>query len=284
MLLIHGLLGSSTNWRNNIAALSEHASVYAIDLVNMGKSQRVEGLDAGLRSTANRIVAVMNALGLTEADIVAHSHGGAVALMLAALHPGRVGRLILFAPANPYCRSCDPVVRTYSTPWGGVLAWMLPYFPMPIQRAALGGVYGGRDRVVDRCLQEVVDGLRSPGTLRHVLSIVRCWFAERAKLKSALRRVKRIPALLVWGDRDCTVSLRSAVKLKRKLRGSELIVLPGGGHTVFEETPEESNRIVLEWLGRHPLSTARLRDLPRTAFVSGRTRSSAATRRLSPGI
>jgi pimeloyl-ACP methyl ester carboxylesterase len=160
---------------------------------------------------------------------------------------------------------------------------MLPYFPVPIQRAALGGVYGGRDRVVDRCLQEVVDGLRSPGTLRHVLSIVRCWFAERAKLKSALRRVKRIPTLLVWGDRDCTVSLRSAVKLKRKLRGSELIVLPDGGHTVFEETPEESNRIVLEWLGRHPLSDARRRYLPRTAFVAGRTRSSAATRRLSPG-
>ena len=283
MLLIHGLVGSSANWRNNIAALSDHASIYAIDLVNMGKSQRVEGLDAGLRSTANRIVAVMNALGLTEADIVAHSHGGAVALMLAALYPRRVGRLILFAPANPYCRSCDPVVRTYSTPWGGFLAGMLPYFPTPIQRAALGGVYGGSDRVVDRCLQEVVDGLRSPGTLRHVLSIVRCWFAERAKLKSVLRRVKRIPTLLVWGDRDCTVSLRSAVKLKRTLRGSELIVLPGGGHTVFEETPEESNRIVLDWLGRHPLSTARLRDLPRTTFVAGRTRSRAATRRLSPG-
>src|ERR1700692_2130650 len=87
MLLIHGLVGSSANWRNNIAALAQHAHVYAIDLVNMGKSQRVQGLDTGLRSTANRVVAVMNALDLTEVDIVAHSHGGAVALMLAALHP-----------------------------------------------------------------------------------------------------------------------------------------------------------------------------------------------------
>ena len=283
MLLIHGLVGSSANWRNNIDALAQHASVYAIDLVNMGKSERVEGLDAGLRSTANRIVAVMNALGLAEADIVAHSHGGAVALMLAALHPRRVGRLILFAPANPYCSSCDPIVRTYSTPWGGLLAWMLPYFPVPIQRVALGEVYGGPDRIVDRCLQEVVDGLRSPGTLRHVLCTIRCWFAERVKLRYALRRVKRIPTLLVWGDRDCTVSLRSAIKLKRKLRGSELIVLSGGGHTVFEETPEESNRIVLDWLSRHPLSTSRLRDLPRPASVAGRTKSSAATRRLSHG-
>jgi 4,5:9,10-diseco-3-hydroxy-5,9,17-trioxoandrosta-1(10),2-diene-4-oate hydrolase len=283
MLLIHGLVGSSANWRNNIAALAQHASVYAIDLVNMGKSQRVGGVDAGLRATAHRIIAVMNALGLAEADIVAHSHGGAVALMLAALHPRRVGRLILFAPANPYCRSCDPIVRIYSTPWGGLLAGMLPYLPTPIQRAALEGVYGGPGRVVDRCLQEVVVGLRSPGTLRHVLCIVRCWFAERAKLRSALRRVKRIPTLLVWGDRDCTVSLSSAVKLKRKLRGSELIVLPGGGHSVFEETPEESNRIVLEWLGRNPLSTPRLCGLPRAASDTRRTKGNAAMRRLSPG-
>jgi pimeloyl-ACP methyl ester carboxylesterase len=283
MLLIHGLVGSSANWRNNIAALAQHASVYAIDLVNMGKSQRVGGLDAGLKSTAKRIVAIMDALGLAQADIVAHSHGGAVALMLAALHPKRVGRLILFAPANPYCRSCDPIVRVYSAPWGEFLFWTLLYLPAPIQRIALGEVYGGPERVVDRSMQEIVGGLRSPGTMRHVLSIVRCWFTERAKLKSALRRVKRIPTLLVWGDRDCTVSLKSAVKLKRKLPGSELVVLPGGGHTVFEETPEESNRILLEWLGRHPLSTSRLCEQSGAASIARRARRTTAMRRLSPG-
>jgi len=269
MLLIHGLVGSSANWRNNIDALAQHASVYAIDLVNMGKSQRVGGLDAGLRATANRIVAVMDALDLADADIVAHSHGGAVALMLAALHPRRVRRLILFAPANPYSRSSDLMVRVYSTAWGRFLAWMLPYLPAPIQRIALGEMYGGPDRVVDSCLQEIVDGLRSPGTLRHVLCIIRCWFAEMAKLKAALRRLKRIPTLLVWGDRDCTVSLSSANKLNRKLRASELIVLPGCGHSVFEEAPEESNRIMLEWLGRHPLSTPRLQCAARA--VDGQT-------------
>ena len=281
MLLIHGLLGSSANWRNNILALAQHASVYAIDMVNMGKSQRVEGLDAGLRATANRIVAIMDALDLVEADIVAHSHGGAVALMLAALHPRRVHRLILFAPANPYCHSSDLMARIYSTPWGGFLACMLPYLPAPIQRIALGEMYGGADRVVDSCLQEIVDGLRSPGTLRHVLCIIRCWFAERGALKSALRRVKRIPTLLVWGDRDCTISLSSGNMLKRRLHGSELIVLRGGGHSVFEEIPEESNRIMLEWLGRNSLST--LRDLPRAASGARKTKAAAALRRLSLG-
>jgi 4,5:9,10-diseco-3-hydroxy-5,9,17-trioxoandrosta-1(10),2-diene-4-oate hydrolase len=261
MLLIHGLVGSSANWRNNIDALAQHASVYAIDLVNMGKSQRVGGLDVGLAATANRIVAVMDALNLEQADIVAHSHGGAVALMLAALHPVRVRRLILFAPANPWSCSSDLMVRIYSTPWGGLLAWMLPYLPAPVQRIALGQMYGGADRVLDKCLQEIVETLRSPVTLRHVLCVIRCWCVEMAKLEAALRQIERIPTLLVWGDRDYTVSPASAIMLKRKLRGSKLVVVSGGGHSVFEETPHESNQIMLQWIGRDS-TTPRMRTAP----------------------
>ena len=283
MLLIHGLVGSSANWRGNIDALAQNASVYAIDLVNMGKSQRVGGLDATLRATADRIVAIMDALDLADADIVAHSHGGAVALMLAAVHPKRVRRLILFAPANPYNRATDMMVRIYSTRWGGVLAWMLPYLPAPFQRIALGEMYGGAHRVVDRVMQEIADSLRSPGTLRHVLCIIRCWFAEMAKLKSALRRLRRIPTLLVWGDSDHTVSLNSGIKLHRVLRASELVVVPGG-HSVFEQTPEEANQIMQEWLDRHPWPAPRprARALPRTAPVAVRTTDTAALPGLSP--
>jgi 4,5:9,10-diseco-3-hydroxy-5,9,17-trioxoandrosta-1(10),2-diene-4-oate hydrolase len=283
MLLIHGLVGSSRNWRNNIDALAQQASVYAIDLINMGKSQRVGGVDPGLRAAANRIIAVMDALELAEADIVAHSHGGAIALMLAALHPRRVRRLILFAPANPYCRSSDPIARSCSTLWGGFLARLLPYSPTPIQRLALGEIFGGSECVVDSCLKEIVDGLRNPVTLHHVLCIIRGWFSERAKLKAALRRVKRIPILLVWGARDCTVSVSSAIKLNRKLSGSELVVLPDSGHAVFEETPELVNRIVLEWLGRHPLPTLTQRETPHAVSVATGSGSTNAIGRLSPG-
>lgn len=271
MFLIHGLIGSSANWCNNINALAQNASVYAVDMLNMGRSQRVEGLDASLRATANRIVAAMDVLGFAQVDIVAHSYGGAIALMLAALHPKRVRRLILFAPANPYSHASDLIVRIYSTMWGRYAARMLPYFPASIQRLALGQMNSGPGRIVDSCLQQIVDGLRCPGTLQHVLTIVHCWFNEMARLKAVLWRVWRIPTLLVWGDHDCTVSLDSAIRLHHKLHASELIVVPGG-HSVFEESPEESNRIMLDWLGGHSLPDIR----PATA--SGKSASCSRDR------
>jgi pimeloyl-ACP methyl ester carboxylesterase len=292
MFLIHGLVGSSANWRKNIEALAQNASVYAIDLVNMGKSQRVEGLDVSLKATANRVVAAMDSLGIAQADIVGHSHGGAIALMLAALHPRRVRRLILFAPANPYSRSSDLIVRIYGTACGRFVARMLPRLPAPMQRFALGQMYGRPDHIVDTCLQQIIDCLRCPGTLRHILSIIHCWFAEMTTLKAALRRVARIPTLLVWGDRDCTVSLASGIRLQRKLRASELIVLPGG-HSVFEESPEKSNHIMLEWLGRHSspvllatargTSASRSRNRAQSVAVTANPATAPGMQQLSPG-
>ena len=287
MLLIHGLVGSSANWRRNIGPLAERASVYAIDQVNMGKSQRVAGLDPGFEATADRIAAMMTALGIEEADVAGHSHGGAIALMLAARHPGRVRSLILFAPANPFSDLSDLLVRVYTTPLGGMAASIAPYFPEPFQRFALGRMYGDPSRITDCALPGYIDGLRVPGTVPHILAIVRLWFADMAKLKEALPRVA-VPTHLIWGDRDRAVSLVSGETLNQELRESEMTVVPGGGHVLFEEMPEESNRIMLDWLSRdlaHTLLPAkpapRARKSSRPAAASS-ARSAAGMRRQLP--
>src|SRR5277367_7032816 len=129
LLLLHGLIGSAQTWRQNISFLAREATVYAIDLFNMGKSERVPGLDAGLQATADRIAALMDALDLPKADIAAHSHGGAVAMMLAARHQNRVRRLILFAPANPFCKSRSLVIGFFLTRPGKWLAHRVPVLP-----------------------------------------------------------------------------------------------------------------------------------------------------------
>jgi pimeloyl-ACP methyl ester carboxylesterase len=255
MLLIHGLVGSSANWRGNIAALAQAASVYAIDQLNMGRSQRIPGLDAGLEATADRIAAAMEALGLTQVDIVGHSHGGAVALMFAARHPERVRRLILFAPANPWSYPANRLVRVFSTPLGRLVARIGPYLPARLQQIGLDRMYGDPARIPAGCLKNYVHDLRIPGTMPHILEIVRNWFAEMAKLEAVLPRVAGIPTLLLWGDRDGAVDPASAAPLQRVLQRSELHTLPGGGHILFEEFPQQTDRLLLEWLRCGTLSS-----------------------------
>jgi hypothetical protein len=69
------------------------------------------------------------------------------------------------------------------------------------------------------------------------------------------------------------------MKLHRKLRASELMVVAGAGHSVFEEMPEEANRIVLGWLARHPLAAAAAATRARAAAPS----KAGSIRRLTAG-
>src|SRR5215831_13148749 len=76
LVLIHGLVGSARNWHRNIGELAHDATVYAIDLLNMGESDRVPGLDASLKATADIVARWMQAVGIEHADVAAVSHGG----------------------------------------------------------------------------------------------------------------------------------------------------------------------------------------------------------------
>jgi pimeloyl-ACP methyl ester carboxylesterase len=248
LLLLHGLVGSGSNWRQNIGFLSRHASVYAIDLFNMGESDRVPGLDASLEATADRIVALMEALGLESADIAAHSHGGAIAMMLAARHPDRVRKLILFAPANPFCDAGRHLIRFYNTRIGVWFARRIPMLPRMLHATALGRMYGDPARVTEGTLETYTDGMRIPGTIEHVLNIVSGWYEDMRSLRSELINLAGKPALFIWGDRDRAVTLPSGERLQAMMPHSKLIVMQGAGHLPFAEMPDECNEAMVKWL------------------------------------
>ncbi len=247
LLLVHGLVGSARNWDQNIDFLARFRTVYALDLVNMGESERVRGIDAGLDASADRIADCMDALAIEVADIAAHSHGGAVALMLAARHPARVRRLVLFAPANPFCDLGKQLIAFYRTHVGMWFARCIPQLPRRLHKTALSRMYGDPTRVRAGDLEGYTDGLNRDA-IEHVLGIVGRWGADMASLRIALAGLVGLPTLLIWGDRDRAVGLLSGRQLAEAL-GAHLMVLPGVGHLPFAEMPEVCNRAVREWLG-----------------------------------
>ncbi|WP_158790072.1 alpha/beta fold hydrolase [Granulicella sp. L60] len=258
LILLHGLVGSARNWRRNIDFLSRDSSVYALDLCNMGESERVPGLDAGLAATADRLAAYMDALEIPEADIAAHSHGGAVAMMLAARHPDRARSLILFAPANPFCDLGHQLIRFYQTRFGVWFARKIPALPRRLKATALSRMYGDPSRVYEGALEGYIEGLHIPGTMDHVMQIVQRWFVDMGLLRSALSELAAKPTLLIWGDRDRAVGLPSGRELQKMLTQSRLMVLQGVGHIAFEEMPEICNQAMREWLSNPVLADLKM--------------------------
>lgn len=246
MILVHGLVGSAGNWDQNMRALARHRTVYALDMVNMGNSDRVASVDAGLEATADRVARTMDALGIEAADIAGHSHGGAIAMMLAARHPDRVRRLVLFAPANPYCEMGLGLIEFYNSRPGTWFARRIPAMPRALHNLAFRRMLGDPARAESTSLDGYTRSF-DRASVDHVLRVVRRWTADMALLRSRMSDLAGRPVLLIWGDRDRAVGLNSGERLARRL-GAQLLVLPGVGHLPYAEAVDDSNRAMVEWL------------------------------------
>jgi pimeloyl-ACP methyl ester carboxylesterase len=245
LILLHGLLGTASTWELTIPDLAAESTVYAVDALGIGESERVPGIDATPEAQAARLIAFMDESNILSADFLATSHGGAVALTLAAKYPGRVRTLMLHAPANPFSRLTDPLINFYLSGLGTWFAHRVTSLPEPMQALALGRMYGDPTQLRDGSLGKYIGSLRVPGTVDYVLSMLRTWFDDMATLETALEHVRQFPALLLWGDRDRAVSLASAQNLRRCFE-----LLPGTGHLPYEECPEVLTRLVNSFLTR----------------------------------
>jgi pimeloyl-ACP methyl ester carboxylesterase len=250
LILLHGLLGTAAGWTDCLEILAANSTVYALDSLGIGQSERVPNLDCRLEAFAERISLFMDRMGIKTADFLATSHGGAVALMLAALYPERVRSLVLHAPANPFSKIADPLIRFYGTRLGKWFAHQIPTLPKSMQSLALGRMYGDAALVRRDTLENYIRSLAVPGTVTHVLRIIDSWAQDMKHLAKALPQIPSLPLLLLWGNRDRAVSLDSGYTLAKLLGDAEMIILPDAGHLPYEEDPVMFTRAVNRFLGR----------------------------------
>jgi pimeloyl-ACP methyl ester carboxylesterase len=207
-------------------------------------------MDRSLIGTAAVVLHALDALQIPKVYAVGTSYGGALAMALAGLAPQRVARLVLAAPVNPWSEADRRRTRWLATaPARAVLRCFYPCLP-PLSGYLLSRMYGDPQRIVPGTAETYAAPLRLPGTLKHLLGIIRTWHADQRELEQVLPRITQIPALLVWGDRDPVVPIHSAESLRRQFATAQLIVLPGAGHLPYEETPEAFNRAVCGFLAR----------------------------------
>jgi pimeloyl-ACP methyl ester carboxylesterase len=94
---VHGLGATSPAYFTEIAVhplLAGRRSLL-IDLLGHGISDRPAGFDYTLESHADALAAALTHAGVAGAELIAHSMGGSVAIVLAVRHPHLVSRLVL---------------------------------------------------------------------------------------------------------------------------------------------------------------------------------------------
>jgi pimeloyl-ACP methyl ester carboxylesterase len=253
LILLHGLLGYSFSWRFTIPALIPYATVYAPDLLGSGFSDRPPGIDHTMRGEARRVLLFINQLGISSFDLLGTSHGGAVAMMVAAqcLNSDSqllLRRLVLVAPVNPFSphgRHLAPLVG--SAIGAACFRLLIPQmrFLHPYWHARM---YGDRKFIPPDAFEGYLAPLRASHSFEHALSICHSWTEDLRQLGATLPQLAKIRTLLMWGSKDPAVYVSSARPLAKHFPNSRTVVFPGIGHLPYEECPEEFNKALIEFL------------------------------------
>jgi pimeloyl-ACP methyl ester carboxylesterase len=234
LILIHGGLGSSSQWNPVLPELAGSFRVITPDSRGHGRSSNPAG-ELSYARIADDIAALIAALGVERPVVGGWSDGGQVTLELGARHPGAAGALIVGAA----CPNFDA---------GGL---------REAHRALLGADKTGVPDLahLETQLGGSADEIKAmhPGGAEQWRRLVRetapMWLDYKGLRPNQLHAIDA-PVLVLAGDRDELIPLDCPVSLYRALPTAELAICPSLSHD--GPTP-----------GRAPVFASLIRDFAR---------------------
>jgi len=256
VVLIHGMLNSSSHWRAVALNLAREHTVIAPDLIGHGDSAAPRG-DYSLGAHAASIRDLLAALGIDRASIVGHSLGGGVAMQFFYQFPQRTARLALVSSGG-LGQEVSPVLRSAALPGvSGLLS-------LTIQRRLLGALSDAGRRLDRRevrlgvYLQALARALRPLEnaearhaflqTLRAVIDV----HGQRVSATDRLYLLESMPTLIVWGERDNTIPPLHGRRAHAAIPNSRMRTLPGVAHFPHLEDPDALAEVLREFIAATP--------------------------------
>ncbi|MFZ9767813.1 MAG: alpha/beta fold hydrolase [Candidatus Limnocylindrus sp.] len=258
LLLIHGFGGSTFGYRDVMGPLAARGwHVIAIDLPGFGLSEKSWERDYSHKAQATFALAALDQLNVDRAVLLGHSMGGNVISWILALAPERVAGLAYIDAAV-----AQPKSGVSSSPSTAEALLGVP----PIRRlarivirsaftpATFGELLSSAFAVTSAVTPTLVTGYAASAQLRDwdlaLLGIIRD--SAKNSLPDSLANLTaaagKPPTLILWGEADSWVPLRSGEVLRADLPAAKWVVLTGVGHVPFEEEVPTFISAVGDWL------------------------------------
>jgi pimeloyl-ACP methyl ester carboxylesterase len=224
LVLMHGGLVDARFFAPNIDALAEHFHVYTPERRGHGHTPDVEG-PINYQLMADDTIAFLETVVGEPADVVGHSDGAFVAMLVAMQRPELVKRLVMISGGFSKEGEAAPDAE-----------WDVDQI-----FEFLGPSYA-----------EV-----SPDGLDH-FKVVATKVGEMAAKEPHLQasELANVPqrALVMFSDDDL-VTMTHAVEMYEALPNAEFAVVPGTSHFLTQEKPALVNALVLDFLTNEPVPT-----------------------------
>lgn len=250
VLLIHGFGGSMWQWEHQQMVLSTRFRVITPDLVGAGLSDKPE-IDYRPDELLIFLVGFMDALQITQADVVGNSMGAGLAIGLALDYPTRVSNLVLIAgfPAHVMEHLSSPTLRraieTSAPAWLVSLGnWL---FGWSMTESILREFIYDPALITPAVLDRSNRNRQRPGQFRPLLTIGKNLPIWEEHFAPRIGKVTQ-RTLIVWGEEDRVFPIKAGETLNQTIPGSTLIRVPRAGHIPQWERPDLVNSELLSFL------------------------------------
>lgn len=238
VLLVHGFPESSLMWEPLMGRLAAAGRFcVAPDLYGLGDSPDTG--PATFERNVEALTTFVEERRLGPVVLVVHDWGGFVGLAWACEHPGLVEALVISDTgffADGHWHGLAEAIRG---PEGEALVALL-------DRPGFGELLKGLDdAAVDAYWRPFETGAGQRAALDFYRSMD---FAKLAPYEGRLAGLA-VPTLVLWGAEDAFASVKAAHRFHREIAGSELLVVQGAGHFVFDEEPARCIGEVTRFLG-----------------------------------
>lgn len=239
----HGLLWSCRMFDEQIAVLKERYRCIAFDHRGQGQSEVTRsGYD--METLYEDAAALIEAVGGEPCHFLGLSMGGFVGLRLAARRPELIKSLILVeTSAGP-----EPVEnRGKYRQLNFIARWLsLRLVSGQVMKVMFGQKFlndPARARQRQEWQQRLVRNHRV-GATRATTGVI-----TRQDIYGEIEKI-RVPTLIIVGDQDVATPLPNAQRLHEGIAGSQLVVIPGAGHTSTVEEPAAVNAAISAFLAK----------------------------------
>ncbi len=237
VILLHGLGGSRIAWDAQLAALSSQWRVAAWDMPGYGAAAPLPDEPVTFRALAGAVSEWIDMLGADSAHVVGISMGGMIAQYLAAWHPERVHSLTLLSSSPKF--GLDG-----TTPEAWRAARLAPldagWEPVEFAERVLRGIAGPHITPTAYESQRAAMARVTGSALRRSIE---CLVTHDT---TALLPTITAPALVMVGEFDQETPPEYSQYLVDNLPDARLFVVPGAGHLLNAEEPEQVNRLLAE--------------------------------------
>lgn len=255
ILFLHGFGSAMTQWRSNLTTLSEFHTVYALDLLGFGASEKAAAR-YNVDLWVDQVYDFWRTLIRQPVVLIGHSLGALVALTAATTHPDMVQGLVLMT--LPAARQ-ELLAGQLQAIAGRLEGWFThpllirPAFSLirrpAVLRSALRLVYSDAKNITE----DLVESFARPALDRGAAGVF-CRLAQArtqsdfSQCTKAMIPLVQVPILLLWGEKDQIIPLAWGRQLISLHADLHLVEIPDAGHSLYDEAADRVNQELLNWI------------------------------------